>query len=54
MAARAPKERIEFWDIDNPSSASGGRDAIMAAYREVRDDLARRLAARFKGLYHKP
>lgn len=51
---RRPGARVEFWDIDNPSGAAGGRDAILAAYRAVRDDLAKRLAARFRGVFHKP
>lgn len=51
---RLPEGRVEFWNIDNPSLAVGGRDAILAAYRDVRDDLARRLSSRFKGFHHKP
>lgn len=51
---RRPGERAEFWDIENPSGAAGGRDAILAAYRNVRDDISRRLAERFKGVFHKP
>jgi protein-tyrosine-phosphatase len=47
----APREKIEFWDTENPSEARGGRDAALAAYRSVRDELARRLAARFPDLY---
>ncbi len=41
------RERIEFWDIANPSESAGGREALLAAYRSVRDDLKRRLDARF-------
>ena len=47
LRRRAPDSKIEFWDIENPSGAVGGRDAILGAYREVRDELSRRLAARF-------
>lgn len=49
-----PRERIEFWDIENPSGAIGGRAAILDAYRAVRDALSRRLAAKFKDIYQKP
>jgi protein-tyrosine-phosphatase len=45
-----PRERIEFWDIANPSDAYGGREAILSAYRSVRDSLRERLAARFPEL----
>ncbi|MEQ1929751.1 MAG: hypothetical protein ABL957_04355 [Parvularculaceae bacterium] len=48
LARRTPPARVEFWDIENPSGASGGRNAILGAYREVRDELTRRIAARFK------
>lgn len=51
---RRPGRNVEVWDIENPSGSAGGRDAILAAYRAVRDDLSKRLAQRFKGLYHKP
>jgi len=47
-----PHESIEFWDIENPSDERGGRDAILASYRRVREDIVRRLAARFPE-YHK-
>lgn len=43
----APREAIEFWDIENPSEERGGRDAIIEAYRRVRDALSERLKARF-------
>ncbi len=42
-----PREKIEFWDIENPSQERGGREAILEAYRGVRDELQRRLQARF-------
>ena len=38
---------IEYWPILDPTAAEGARDARLAAYREVRDELARRIAARF-------
>ena len=49
-----PREKIEFWDIENPSQERGGREAILEAYRGVRDDLATRLRARFPELHEKP
>ena len=49
-----PRERVEFWDIENPSDVRGGRDQLMAAYRGVREDLEARLKARFPEIYQKP
>lgn len=49
-----PRERIEYWPIDNPSEARGGQEDILDAYRAVRDDLRKRLAARFPELRQKP
>lgn len=49
-----PRERIEFWDIENPSETRGGREEILAAYRAVRDELRARLRARFPGFHQKP
>ncbi len=50
---RLPRASIEFWDIENPSEERGGRDAIVAAYARVRDDIRKRLARRFPDLYEK-
>lgn len=49
-----PRERIEYWPIDNPSDASGGRESLLAAYRAVRDDLRARIRQRFPALHQKP
>ncbi len=49
-----PREAIEFWDVENPSEERGGRDAILESYRRVRDDIAKRLQARFPDLHEKP
>jgi uncharacterized protein (UPF0262 family)/protein-tyrosine-phosphatase len=38
---------VEHWDIDDPTAAEGNRDARLNAYREVRNALDRRIAARF-------
>lgn len=42
-----PASRIEFWPTDNPSDVRGGDDALLSAYRAVRDELAARIRARF-------
>lgn len=49
-----PRAAIEFWDTENPSEERGGREAIIAAYRGVRDALAERLRRRFPEIYKKP
>lgn len=49
LLAYLPAERIELWPIGNPSEARGGRDAVLDAYRAVRDDLAGRIRQRFPG-----
>jgi hypothetical protein len=49
-----PREKIELWEIKNPSEAMGGRDAILEAYREVREDLRKRLRKRFPEVAQKP
>ena len=51
---RAPQATIEFWDIENPSEERGGRDAVIDAYRRVRDTLSEQLQAQFPELYEKP
>jgi protein-tyrosine-phosphatase len=51
---RLPRERVEFWPIENPSDTLGGRDALMNAYRTVRDELAGRIRARFAAIVEKP
>lgn len=42
-----PASRIEFWPTDNPSDVRGGDDALLGAYRAVRDELRSRIRARF-------
>jgi protein-tyrosine-phosphatase len=39
--------RIEYWPTFDPTLSEGAREARLAAYRETRDDLARRIAERF-------
>lgn len=50
----APDKTIEFWDMENPSDTHGGRDAIIEAYRRVRDDIKRKLRERFPEIYKNP
>ncbi|BCH34695.1 protein-tyrosine-phosphatase [Mesorhizobium sp. L-8-10] len=38
---------VEYWPMPDPTIVSGTRDHIMAAYRDVRERLKRRIAARF-------
>lgn len=48
-----PRERIEFWPIENPSDVRGDRNALMSAYRSVRDELRGRIRVRFPALSEK-
>lgn len=50
----APDKTIEFWDLENPSEAHGGRDAILDAYRRVRDEIVGKLRGRFPEICKKP
>jgi protein-tyrosine-phosphatase len=38
---------VEHWDTPDPSRVSGSRAQILDAYRDVRDGLQKRIAARF-------
>ncbi len=49
-----PRTAIEFWDIENPSEERGGREAIITAYRSVRDSLAAKLRQRFPQHHENP
>jgi protein-tyrosine-phosphatase len=46
--ARGRAVDIEYWPTFDPTIAEGAREARLAAYRAVRDDLAERIAARFQ------
>lgn len=37
----------EFWPVDDPTLSEGAREQRLDAYRAVRDDLRRRILARF-------
>jgi protein-tyrosine-phosphatase len=45
--ARGRAADIEYWPTQDPTLTEGSREARLAAYREVRDGLTRRIAERF-------
>jgi protein-tyrosine-phosphatase len=45
--ARTKTIEVENWKIPDPSGTSGSREQILDAYRAVRDDLVKRIKARF-------
>lgn len=45
--ARGRAVEIEYWPTIDPTLASGSRDAVLEAYRAVRDGLRARLIERF-------
>jgi protein-tyrosine-phosphatase len=40
---------VEYWPTPDPTAVEGTRDQRLAAYRDVRDQLAARIKARFGG-----
>ncbi len=46
--ARRHAIEIDYWPTADPTLASGSREQILAAYRQTRDDLERRILARFR------
>ena len=44
---RGRSTELEYWPTLDPSLAGGSRDAVLEAYREVRNALERRLIERF-------
>ncbi len=44
---RSIAAEVEYWPTADPSTVSGTREQIIAAYRDVRDRLKARIAARF-------
>ena len=40
---------VEYWPTQDPTQQEGSREARLAAYREVRDGLRRRILERFGG-----
>ena len=46
MARRSATE-VEYWPTLDPTLASGSREVMLQAYRDVRDGLEKRIRARF-------
>jgi len=44
---RSSAVEVEYWPTSDPTTATGTRDQIMAAYRDVRERLKARIAKRF-------
>ncbi|HWA90970.1 MAG TPA: arsenate reductase ArsC [Rhizomicrobium sp.] len=45
---RTSAARIEYWATHDPAIVEGSRDQRLSAYRAVRDELVRRIGARFE------
>ncbi|HZZ35150.1 MAG TPA: low molecular weight phosphatase family protein, partial [Caulobacteraceae bacterium] len=45
--ARGRSVELEYWPTMDPSLTLGPREAVLEAYRDVRDALAERIRARF-------
>jgi protein-tyrosine-phosphatase len=45
--ARGRAVELEYWPTHDPTLTMGSREAVLEAYREVRDALAERIRARF-------
>ena len=45
---------VEYWPTADPTTATGTREQILSAYRDVRERLARRIAERFAPLASSP
>ena len=41
---------VEYWPTFDPTATLGNREVVLAAYRQTRDDLKRRIEARFAEL----
>lgn len=46
--ARGMAVQVEVWPTEDPSAEQGTREARLEAYRRVRDELSRRVDARFR------
>ncbi|MCG6857547.1 MAG: protein-tyrosine-phosphatase [Salaquimonas sp.] len=44
---RSHAVEVEYWPTFDPSSVAGNREQVMAAYRQLRDTLEKRIRARF-------
>lgn len=45
---RSMAVEVEYWPTPDPTTVTGSREQIMAAYRDVRDRLAARIRQRFE------
>ena len=45
--SRTHAVEVEFWPTDDPTAEGGSREQRLAAYRRVRDEMSRKIAARF-------
>ncbi|HEX4295591.1 MAG TPA: arsenate reductase ArsC [Rhizomicrobium sp.] len=45
---RTSAARVEYWPTMDPTAVEGSRDQRLATYRAVRDELERRIQARFE------
>ena len=45
--ARAAAADVEYWPTFDPSTVAGNREQVLAAYRQVRDALEKRIRGRF-------
>ncbi len=45
---RTSAATVEYWPTMDPTAVEGSRDQRLASYRTVRDELERRIAARFE------
>jgi protein-tyrosine-phosphatase len=45
--ARGRAVEVELWPTDDPTAVGGARAQRLEAYRRIRDDINRRIAARF-------
>lgn len=45
---RTSAAKVEYWPTMDPTAVEGSRDQRLAAYRAVRDELERRIQARFE------
>lgn len=49
---RSMAVEVEYWPTADPTTATGTREQILAAYRDVRDRLAARIGSRFSAGAH--
>lgn len=47
---RAMAVDVEYWPTPDPTAVEGSREAMLEAYRAVRDDLWDKISARFRAL----